>query len=75
MMIKDLKVGMKVWIRKDLKGGTKYDGLYFNPEMEQLAKLNKPFEVVKIEKEDVVIRQNRRKKWFLNNAMIDWKKQ
>lgn len=72
--MKDLKVGMKVWIRKDLKGGTDYDGLYFHPEMEQLAKLNKPFEVMKVGKEDVAIRQNRRKKWFLNNAMIDWEK-
>ena len=76
--MKDLRVGMKVWIRKDLKGGTDYDGLYFHPEMEQLAKLNKPFEVMKVGKEDVAIAEKLVKgfkiRWFLNNAMIDWEK-
>lgn len=78
MTIKDLKVGMKVWIRKDLKSGTDYDGLYFHPEMEQLAKLNKPFEVVKVGKEDVAIANKLvngfKIRWFLNNTMIDWEK-
>ena len=78
MTLKDLKVGMKVWIREDLKGGTYYDGLYFHPEMEQLAKLNKPFEVLRVGKEDVAIAEKLVKgfkiRWFLNNAMIDWKK-
>lgn len=78
MTIQDLKVGMKVWIRKDLKGGTDYDGLYFHPEMEQLAKLNKPFKVVKVGKEDVAIANKLvngfKIRWFLNNTMIDWEK-
>lgn len=71
--MKDLKVGMKVFIREDLKVGAEYDKLFFNPEMGKLAKLNKPFEVLLVGKEDVAIKSKGRK-WFLNNTMIDWEK-
>lgn len=46
--------------------------------MEQLAKLNKPFEVVKVGQEDVAIANKLvngfKIRWFLNNTMIDWEK-
>lgn len=68
MTIKDLKVGMKVWIRKDLKVGESYGNDTFVKPMEHLTGLQKITEIgdttIKVSNEG----------WFLNNAMIDWEK-
>ena len=71
MTIKDLKVGMKVWIRDDLKVGMEYGGCYFAAEMqvltrqqtiEDFSKLNHNFRL----KGDVC--------WWFAPEMIDWEK-
>lgn len=70
MTIKDLKVGMKVWIREDLKTGVKYGDDCFVEEMQELKCLqtvgelyNKSFNV----KEDST-------QYHFTNEMVDWEK-
>ena len=69
--MKDLKVGMKVWIRDDLKVGMEYGGCYFAAEMqvltgqqtiEDFSKLNHNF------------RLNGDVCWWFAPEMIDWEK-
>lgn len=70
MTFKDLKPGMKVWIREDLKTGVKYGCDSFVEDMQELKCLqtvgelyNKSFNV----KDDD-------DNWYFTNEMVDWEK-
>lgn len=66
MTIKDLKVGMEVWIREDLKVGEKYGNEEFVEFMEHLTGLQKISRV-----ENKIIQING---WHFTSEMIDWDK-
>lgn len=68
MIIKDLKIGMKVFIREDLEVGRKYGNNIFTEDMKDLAGL-----------QQVTIIGNKaigfgKKYWRFTSEMIDWDK-
>ena len=71
MTIQDLKVGMKVYIRKDLKTGEEYGGCYFAAEMQVLTGTQTIEDFNKFS-------HNFRLKgdgcWWFAPEMIDWEK-
>ena len=70
MTFKDLKPGMKVWIREDLEVETLYGRYYFVDEMRKLVGLQTIVRLTgiwfNVENDDV--------EWCFTNEMVDWKK-
>lgn len=71
MTIKDLKPGMKVFIKEDLKVGEEYGGCYFAAEMQVLTG---PQTIEEFSKFSHSFRLKGDRCWWFTPEMIDWEK-
>lgn len=71
MMIKDLKVGMDIFLNDKLRAGFGYGGIACNKEIEMLSKMKQPQKIIDID-EDKVIIKGEYSDIYLNYLMIDF---